>query len=83
MKARAGRPAVLAGVLLAFLGLRLLAGRAIGPNLDPRDLRIPFDRFPMEVLGPEWKGADVATTCKSIADKLNSLLDDAKKKYTK
>jgi len=30
-----------------------------------------------------WKGADVATTCKSIAAKLTSLLDDAKKKYAK
>jgi len=28
-----------------------------------------------------WKGADVAATCKSIADKLNSLLKDAKAKY--
>ncbi len=30
-----------------------------------------------------WKGADVAATCKALADKLNSLLTDAKKKYTK
>jgi multiple sugar transport system substrate-binding protein len=34
-------------------------------------------------LDAAWKGADVAATCKALAEKLNSLLAEAKKKYGK
>ena len=32
-------------------------------------------------LDAAWKGADVPTTCKALAAKLDSLLADAKKTY--
>jgi hypothetical protein len=44
--------------LWGAFGLRLLLDRAIA-GLEPLALRVPFEDFPMDAVGPRWEGHDV------------------------
>lgn len=46
-------------LLLSAFGLRVLYDKNLGPDNRPAALRIPLGDFPMDAVGPGWKGEDV------------------------
>jgi hypothetical protein len=75
------RPAALAAILLAAFGADLVYGKYFSPTATAKPLRIPFQGFPMDLLGPEWKGEDVPM--KAETEKIASVTDYIQRSYSR
>ncbi len=67
-------------ILWGAFGLSLFYGRARGPRVEPRPIRIPLASFPLEFPGTAWRGDDRPLPAETV--RIAHVSDYLSRRYT-
>lgn len=78
------RATALALVFAGAATLRLLYDAAIAPDVTAAPLRVPFEEFPLDLAGPDWRGEnvpleDAVIERSGVSDYLNQRYTDGRR----
>lgn len=74
------RPIALAAILLLAFAADLVYGKFYAPREEPWPIRVPFAGFPMDLLGPGWRGEDIPLP--KLTEEIAGVSDYIQRTYT-